>query len=114
MCPHYLEQGKKVFVNPYVPFNHSAHFSPNGPTDLTMEILENTSPDILVLNRVRWYSRFVRGEVSDYMKIGHPKWKEHRKLYTLFIEKSEVIDPFGEKWIKTHDDNYGIEIWAKQ
>jgi hypothetical protein len=110
----YLEQGKIVFVDPYVPFNHSAHFGPIGPTDLTVEILEKTTLDLLVLSRERWYSNFVGDEVNNYFKMGHPKWQEHRKLYTLFFEKSEVIDPFGQKWLKIYEDNYGIEIWEKQ
>jgi len=110
----YLEQGKIVFVNPYIPYNQSAPRIPIGPADLTLDILEKDDLDILLLSRKRWYSRYVGDEVSDYMKTGHPKWQEHRKLYTLFFRKSEAIDSFGNKWLKIHEDNYGIEIWEKQ
>jgi len=110
----YLEQGKIVFVNPYIPYNQSARHSPIGPTDLTMEILKKADPDILLLSRKRWYSHYVIGEVSNYMKIGRPNWQEIRELYTLFFEKSETIDPLGQKWIKIYEDTYGIEIWRKK
>jgi len=112
----YLEQGKKVFANPYTPFNHSVYLGSDliAPTDLTLKILEKTTLDILVLSRERWYSNFVGDEVDNYFKMDYPKWQEHRKLYTLFFRKSEAIDSFGNKWLKIHEDNYGIEIWEKQ
>jgi hypothetical protein len=111
---NYLEQGKIVFVNPYIPYNHSAPRSPIGPTDLTMEILKTPDLDILFLSRKRWYSRYVEDEVSDYMKIGRPDWQEIRELYSLFFGKSETIDPLGQEWIKIHEDNNGIEIWREK
>ena len=112
----YLEQGKKVFANPYTPFNHSTYLGSDliYPNDLTIKIFENADLDLLFLSRKKWYSHFVGDEVSNYYKNGHPLWQEHRKLYMLFFGQSEAIDPFGNKWLKIHDDNYGIEIWEKQ
>jgi len=114
---NYLRQGKIVLTTPYVPFNHFA-YDKVGLTgqQLGKEARHNNllNADILALNNKRHYSHRVGEELSDYVKLGDPQWQEHRELYRLFYQKSEAIDPLGQTWLKTYEDNHGVEIWEKQ
>ena len=112
----YADGGKKVLVETYVPYRYPhENLVHAGHLNFTLDRFEQVDPDIVALN-ARQLPRIMEGErPSNYVIIGREDtWKESRKYYGLFYNKSETVDPWGRKWVKTYEDIRGVQLWEKK
>ena len=75
--------------------------------------MKEYDPDIITIQK-NLLHRIMKGEKpNDETILGNPNWKRNREFYGLFHNKSETVDPWGRKWIKTYEDLRGVQIWEK-
>tara|TARA_B100000315_G_scaffold224301_1_gene229719 strand:- start:3433 stop:5277 length:1845 start_codon:yes stop_codon:yes gene_type:complete len=110
----YADKGKKVFVEAYIPYRHGhENIVTSGHLTATLDLFNEHDPDIIAVN-VHQMPHIMEGaRPSDYMIVGRENYEEIRRYYGLFYNKSETVDPWGRKWIKTYEDLRGVQIWEK-
>ena len=111
----YADSGKKVLVEAYIPFRDGhENIETGGHLKGTFGEFEKYNPDIVVLNSHQ-LPRIMEGEKpSDYIIISRENYEEIREYYGLFYNKSETVDPWGRKWVRTYEDLRGVQIWERR
>lgn len=107
----FVRENKLILIDPYVPstledfkmYRHSWYHN--------FSDLEDGKTEVLVLTS-NYYNRYLVEQPSEYIKT-RKVWKSVRDFYKTFSGKKQVIDPFGQEWIKSYEDKY-FEIWEKQ
>ena len=111
----YADSGKKVLVEAYIPFRDGhENIESGGHLKGTLGEFEKYNPDIVVVNSHQ-LPRIMEGKKpNDYMIISRENYEEIREYYGLFYNKSETVDPWGRKWVRTYEDLRGVQIWEKK
>jgi hypothetical protein len=105
-----------VLVDPYTPYarvfdtkqikiSWEMHFGLIQPGKTTMIALEK--PHYLTFFPK---SEGGSGDLILYIQDLEPV----RNFYRLFKGHSKATDPYGQNWIKTHEDGCGFEIWKRE
>lgn len=102
----------KIHVDPYVPFNQELGSIRNSWFKTFEDITPNKA-DILVFSK-KYYSRFTLAkESSHYISQDTNDFDKVKAFYTLFDNKNQVKDKYGQEWQKIYSDSCDWEIWER-
>jgi hypothetical protein len=105
------EEGKKIWVDPYVPYDTRLSRSQQDVSwSKSWREWNEKRFDIIVLNR-KFMERFIgSGGVTDYAKVDVPEYEIVREFYLSF-KGDAIVGPDGSAFRKTVSNKCGQEVW---
>ncbi len=111
----WLDAGKKVQVDPYVPYPTDSVYKDRLARDWssTWPTFESRGLDYALL-RGHFYARYLGAEPGDYVKVENPEWLATRQFYAAVHASADIRGPAGQHWVRTSIDACQYEVWERK
>jgi hypothetical protein len=104
-----------ILVDPYIPYARIYHDKQvQMAWLLLLDSIRPGETSMIALKKAHYLTHFDKDEGGTGQIILHIKDLEPtRKFFRLFKNHNETTDPFGQKWVKIHENACGFEVWKR-
>lgn len=105
--------GGKILVDPYIPYARKYHDKEvRMAWEMSSDLIQPGETQMIALRR-DYYSRYLPAEkdVANVAYLYIKDWNKTQGFYMLFYNHEDTVDPYGQKWKRTHTDDCFYELW---